>query len=111
MKWKVKAGFLSAFLVAALLTAAAAAGQLEKISPRQAQMAGMFEGVEGEINYMVGEKDGFVVIFQAGFGDEPAVITDIEARTLRQGDRALLDQGIPVRTREELMMLLEDLGS
>ena len=41
----------------------------------------------------------------------PLTVTEIEASSLRETDRSLLKEGVAVRTREELMALLEDLGS
>lgn len=110
MKWKVKASICSALILFAVLSVTAVAGQLDRIMPGEAQMASLLDG-DDEIHYVLREQDGFVAIFQEGFGDEPAVVTDIEAKTLRQVDRELLRLGIPVKNREELMMLLEDLGS
>ena len=43
--------------------------------------------------------------------DGETVPTDIPTPSLREEDRRLLAEGIPAGSREELMMLLEDLGS
>ncbi len=37
--------------------------------------------------------------------------TGIELRGLRKADRAMIEEGLPVRSRRELLQLLEDLGS
>ena len=41
---------------------------------------------------------------------EALEITEIELSSLREHDRALIEQGLPVESREELLTLLEDLG-
>ena len=46
----------------------------------------------------------------AGFR-KPLRVTDIELASLRATDRALVEHGIPVASREALQALLEDLGS
>ncbi len=38
-------------------------------------------------------------------------LTDIEVGTLREADRQILNTGLAVADREELLTLLEDLGS
>ena len=37
--------------------------------------------------------------------------TDINVRTLREADRALLSAGLPAADKDEVLTLLEDLGS
>ena len=41
----------------------------------------------------------------------PMTLTDIEVGTLREADRQILNTGLAVADREELLTLLEDLGS
>lgn len=61
--------------------------------------------------------DGFTLCARNGCvavldpGCETAVVTDIELSTLREADRQLLEAGLTVTSREELLTLLEDLGS
>lgn len=38
-------------------------------------------------------------------------MTRIELKCLRAADRAMVEAGIPVLSRQELLQLLEDLGS
>lgn len=53
-------------------------------------------------------KNGCVAVLDPACG---AVVTDIELSTLREADRRLVEAGIAVASREELLALLEDLGS
>ena len=56
------------------------------------------------------EYDGCVAVFAVG-GHEPVTTTEIDVRTLREADRALLGAGLPAANRDEVLTLLEDLGS
>ena len=50
-------------------------------------------------------------VFAPGDDDEPLQVTSIETASLRGGDRALLEGGLTVGSREQLLLLLEDLGN
>ena len=60
--------------------------------------------------YTLCARDGCVAVLDPDLG-ETAVITNIPLDTLRETDRALIEAGLRVETREELLSLLEDLGS
>lgn len=60
--------------------------------------------------YTLCARDGCVAVLDPDQG-ETAVITNIPLETLRETDRALIEAGLRVETREELLSLLEDLGS
>ncbi|MGN1001559.1 MAG: BofC C-terminal domain-containing protein [Oscillospiraceae bacterium] len=62
-----------------------------------------------EQGFVLGEYDGRLAIF--GQGEEPISVTEIELGGLRAADREKVREGIPVTTQEELVALLEDLGS
>ncbi len=55
-------------------------------------------------------RNGCVAVLDPALG-ETAVVTDIELATLREADRKLIEAGLPVASREQLLALLEDLGS
>ena len=61
--------------------------------------------------YVLADYGGSVAIFENGETVNPLQVTDIELDTLRAADRAMIETGVPVSSREELMELLEDLGS
>ena len=63
--------------------------------------------------YLVAEYGGSVAVFDGGDRalKNPLQVTEIGLDSLRAADRALIETGVPVPTREELMALLEDLGS
>ena len=63
-----------------------------------------------DAEFVLKEYDGCVAVFAVG-GHEPVTTTEIDVRTLREADRALLGAGLPAANRDEVMTLLEDLGS
>lgn len=64
-----------------------------------------------EAEFVLREYDGCIGVFSPRSGDGPISVTDIELRSLREADREILSSGIAVADREELLSLLEDLGS
>ena len=60
---------------------------------------------------MLGAWQGSVAVFDRGDPSAPLSVTDIELRSLRATDRALIERGYPVADRASLQILLEDLGS
>jgi len=60
--------------------------------------------------YLLKDCNGFVGVYYSG-EDYPAVITEISLDSLRQYDRELVISGFRVESREQLMSVLEDLGS
>ena len=60
---------------------------------------------------MLGAWQGSVAVFDRGDPSAPLSVTDIELRSLRATDRALIERGYPVPDRAALQVLLEDLGS
>ena len=60
--------------------------------------------------YVLGEAEGRVAVYGGG-ADKLLTVTDIELAGLREADQALISEGLPVSTHEELVALLEDLGS
>ncbi len=54
---------------------------------------------------------GYVAVYTGQKEKEPVTVTAIEVSNLRGADRAMLEKGIPVSDKSELLELLEDLGS
>lgn len=65
---------------------------------------------ESTTDYILLARDGCVAVIDPEVG-ESAVVTDIELSTLREKDRQMIEAGLKVSTRDELLLLLEDLGS
>ena len=70
-----------------------------------------FEGREDSAEFFLRPCDGFVAVYEGRREKTPVSVTDIELANLRGADRALVQKGIPVENRRELLRLLEDLGS
>jgi len=62
-------------------------------------------------DYLLGEYRGCVAVFEPGDVLLPSRVTDIRLELLPQADREMLRQGIPVESRREMLMLLEDFSS
>lgn len=64
-----------------------------------------------QAQYFLKNCGGVVAVYgDAAYKTDPA-LTSIPTAALRSADRAMLEKGIPVRGRTELLALLEDLGS
>ena len=70
-----------------------------------------FAGREDSAEFFLRPCDGFVAVYDGRREKTPVSVTDIELANLRGADRALVQKGIPVENRRELLRLLEDLGS
>ncbi len=66
---------------------------------------------EESAEYFLREHSGNIGVYRTRRDTEPIAVTDIELITLRVADKAMIEAGMPVRDRDELLMLLEDLGS
>lgn len=64
-----------------------------------------------ETGYILRDDLGLVAVYTQAKPNEAVTVTDIETACLPEHDRRELENGIAVGTREELLQLLEDLGS
>lgn len=64
-----------------------------------------------ESRYVLGEREGSIAVFRSDDPNTPVTITNIELATLREADRQLISAGLVAGSEDELLMLLEDLGS
>ena len=99
---------------AAVCAWAAVGGIAEQARPRESEQA-EFSYVPScslaEAEYVLREYEGCVAVFSSVGDTSPMTLTDIEVGTLREADRQILKTGLAVADREELLTLLEDLGS
>ena len=108
---KTVAALLAA--VTALTSAALALGAEDSASPSPGESAPPEETpaqTREESPFVLREFEGRVAVYAPG-RDIPLSVTAIEVGTLRERDRSLLRRGLAAESREELLMLLEDLGS
>ena len=61
--------------------------------------------------FVLREEDGYLAVYPGRGGRGEPQITGIELGKLRRVDRAMVEAGLPVLSRRELLELLEDLGS
>ena len=61
--------------------------------------------------YFLRESEGRVAVYETERARKPLRVTEIELCCLRAADRAMVEQGIPELSQQELLALLEDLGS
>ncbi len=61
--------------------------------------------------YYLKNSGDYVAVYDDRRAREPVSVTGIELDSLRGADRAMVEEGIPVIDRKELLLLLEDLGS
>lgn len=119
MKSKTKYTISAILVIISLVMAASAVaagsakpynstGGMETATPIISQAA---EGRAVEDGFVLRELDGYIAIYSSAFDKRPTTVTNIEVANLRKVDRELLAQGIVANTQEELMLLLEDLGS
>lgn len=67
-----------------------------------------YDGAKAE--FVLRDYEGYVSVFAPGPDPEPLQITAIQTESLRQNDRDLIQGGLTVGSREQLLMLLEDLS-
>ncbi len=67
-----------------------------------------YDGARAE--FVLRDYEGYVSVFSPGADPEPLQITAIQTESLRKRDRELLEGGLTVGSREQLLMLLEDLS-
>lgn len=109
---------IRAFLLMCLMAAAAytALGALESIrSPWESALpADTYSDLLREADqakFYLRAQDGYIAVYPNRRGAGPERITRIEIITLRAEDRAMLSRGIPAADRQNMLQLLEDLGS
>ena len=106
-------GLLVCLMAAAVLTVCGAYRSIRR-APAAAvpeEIYARFRGGERSAEYYLRACDGYVAVYSGGRARSPVAVTNIETGELRRTDRALLETGIPVTDRTELLFLLEDLGS
>ena len=64
-----------------------------------------------QAEYILRDYEGYVSVFASGADRKPLQVTGIEVAGLRRADQELLRGGITVGSQEQLLLLLEDLGS
>lgn len=96
----------------ATLCASSALGGIKENAPAPTAYATLAPAKDmSGAEYVLRDWEGFVGVFESAASLAPVSVTEIQVAELRYADRELLEGGIPVSDREELLSLLEDLGS
>lgn len=115
MKLWMKLGGTALLACTAAVCAWAALGGITGQAPERESAAAAYSYVPScslaEAEYVLREYDGCVAVFASVGDTSPITLTDIEVGTLRDADRQILSTGLAVADREELLTLLEDLGT
>lgn len=110
---KLKIALLLCLVGAALFTGAEAMSTLRRGSEDrlpQEIYARYARYADSAVYYLRADGD-YIAVYPGRRARQPQELTHIELRTLRRADRAMIEAGLPVRSRQELLQLLEDLGS
>lgn len=112
VKLYAKCALLGALVLGAGATAAGALGGIERNAPPTATVYTYeWSCPIDEAAFVLRDCGGFVGVYDSAAAKKPVTVTDIEVSCLRDADRDMLTAGIAVSDREELLSLLEDLGS
>ena len=98
---------LTALCAVSPFVAGAAMSSLQR--PGADTPATSYDGAQAE--YILRDYEGYVSVFASGADRKPLQVTGIEVAGLRRADQELLRGGITVGSQEQLLLLLEDLGS
>ncbi len=104
MKIKPKVATLAVLAVLSATVCAAA------LRTPEAETQPPTDKVSEAAEYYLRDCGGFIAVYR-GASSTPIDVTDIETATLNDTDAELIQSGIPVQSRNELLLLLEDLGS
>ena len=97
-----------------IMTAAAVCCASAAISGITGDVSAEEDAGEGVLDWPLAIEDAEFVLreYDGCVGEsKPVTTTDINVRTLREADRALLSAGLPAADKDEVLTLLEDLGS
>jgi hypothetical protein len=97
--------------VLAALAVVMSASALSEIQPKSQSPSDSVQSVADSETYVLKEYEGYVGIYIKGETRLPITVTDIEVRTLPEADQNAIMDGLDVEGKENLMMILEDLGS
>ena len=112
MGLKTRIALLLCLAAAAVYTGGEA---LKRLEPAQTELPeeiySAYAANEKQAEYFLKNREGYVAVYTGKRESELSDMTEIEVNGLRTADKAMLEKGIPVVSRTELLTLLEDLGS
>lgn len=110
---KLKIALLLCLIGAALFTGAEALRSLRDspVNSFPEELYAPFARNADSAAFFLRQAGDYIAVFPSRRAREPLAVTGIELQGLRKVDRAMIEAGLPVRSRLELLQLLEDLGS
>ena len=113
MKLRLRVALLMCLAAAAVFTGAEAFRSLKpqrggELSP---ELYAPYASQADSAEFFIRGSGGYVAVFGGRRDKEPVAVTAISLAKLRSVDRAMVERGIPVADRKELLSLLEDFGS
>lgn len=113
MKMRIRIALLLLLSAGAMYTGAEALRSIQPPKPDtlSEELSARLAHKEAGARYYLRDCDGYVAVYADSRGRSPMSVTAIEISGLRHTDKVLVERGIPVSDRVELLELLEDLGS
>ena len=110
---KLKIALLCLMLSGALYTGAQAIGKVNSLrkNPIPEKIYADFTARSEQAEYYLKAFGGYVGIFEDEDFEKLLRLTEVELINLRDGDRAMLEKGIPIMDRKQLLEILEDIAS
>ena len=103
-RWIIKSIVTAILAVLAVWSAAVCAGTFR----RETAAPVSYDGAKAA--FVLRDWKGYVSVFDPASPSDPLQITAIRTGQLRRADQKLLQSGLTVGSREQLLLLLEDLG-
>ena len=113
MRLRLRAGLTVLLAMAAVKSGLTAYRSIQPVSDAALpkEIYSRFAQRQEAAEYYLKSCDGLVAVYKSQKQRVPLKMTAIETSALRTADRAMLEKGIPVVNKEQLLALLEDLGS
>ena len=113
MHLKLKIALLLCLTGAALFTGAEALRSLRPDPMEQipTDIYARYARNADSASFFLRQSGPYIAVYEGRRAREPVSVTKIEMQGLRRADRAMIQAGLPVSSRLELLQLLEDLGS
>ena len=113
MGFKLRLALLMCLAAAAIYMGGEAYRSLQPAGddPIPKEVYARYQAMADSASFYLRASDGYVAVYEKARDKTPLAVTDIEIACLRRADRAMVEAGIPVADRKQLLELLEDLGS
>jgi hypothetical protein len=111
MRFWMKAAITGVLILTAAFSAFRAVRSIQASAEKAPSISYQWTCAEEDAQFVLRDYEGYIGVFNSGSKKKPITVTNIEIGDLREADRAMIAAGIAVSDRDELLTLLEDLGS